>query len=113
MRLSHFFVVVAAAFLATGALADTNVALVNEPSHRNLRKHHHTIEDEERGIKDIPLERLHSLGRRVGVNADDVLNDAAAAMSAMTKTQQKNWMAGLSKLLKAYKKAKAPRITYD
>ncbi|KAK1941995.1 hypothetical protein P3T76_006317 [Phytophthora citrophthora] len=36
MRLSHFFVVVVAAFLATSALADSKVTSGNEPSHRNL-----------------------------------------------------------------------------
>ncbi|KAG1692501.1 hypothetical protein DVH05_025253 [Phytophthora capsici] len=64
MRLSHFFVVVAAAFLATGAIADS------EPNHRNLRKHHDTLVDEERGIpkildQNIPIERLNSLLKKM------------------------------------------------
>ncbi|KAK1931530.1 hypothetical protein P3T76_012859 [Phytophthora citrophthora] len=77
--------------------------------------HHHTadVEDEECGIKDIPLERLHSLGRRVGVNADDILENAGKAMSSMTKSQAKEWMAGLNRLKSIYKKAKSPCINYN
>ncbi|KAG1712495.1 hypothetical protein DVH05_000238 [Phytophthora capsici] len=65
MRLFHFFVVVAAAFLATGAVADS------EPNHRNLRKHHDTLVDEERGIpkilneENISIKRLNSLLKKM------------------------------------------------
>ncbi|KAK1941990.1 hypothetical protein P3T76_006312 [Phytophthora citrophthora] len=113
MRLSRFFVVVAAAFLATGVLADSNVSSVNEPSHRNLRKHHHAVEDEERsGLEKIPPNELKTLAKSVGLKLKDVTDDAAAAvaLSNMSPSQLKAWQKGLHQLKKAYKTVQYGRI---
>ncbi|KAK1941960.1 hypothetical protein P3T76_006282 [Phytophthora citrophthora] len=111
MRISHFFVVVAAAFLATSALADSNVASVSEPSHRNLRKHHHAVEDEERsGLESLPRKELKALAKSVGVKLKDVTGDAAAALRKISPAQLKEWQDGLYQLKKAQKGVQYGRI---
>ncbi|KAK1941965.1 hypothetical protein P3T76_006287 [Phytophthora citrophthora] len=111
MRISHFFVVVAAAFLATSALADSNVASVSEPSHRNLRKHHHAVEDEERaGLENLPRSKLKTLAESVGLTLDDVFGNAAAALNKMSTSKLQEWQDGLYQLKKAQKGVQRGRI---
>ncbi|KUF80204.1 hypothetical protein AM588_10000172 [Phytophthora nicotianae] len=99
MRLSFVFVAIVATLLVTSeALADSNYA-----DRRLLRTHYTTsAESEERGIKDIPLERLNSLGKKLGIDVQRATTDAAyfrrISPEVMKKYQKK-----LNKLIQIYR----------
>ncbi|KAF4133048.1 hypothetical protein GN958_ATG17804 [Phytophthora infestans] len=94
MRLSTFFVVIAATLVATSAA-------LTAPN-----------QSEEKGISNIPLERLNSLTRKIDVDVPRIaLRNDITYFNGLTKADREKYTEGLSKLLKRYKTAKDPRIT--
>ncbi|ETL49120.1 hypothetical protein L916_01342, partial [Phytophthora nicotianae] len=96
MRLSFVFVAIVATVLVTSeALADAD--------RRLLRTHYTTsAASEERGIKDIPTERLNALGKKLGIDVQRATTDAAyyrrISPEVMKKYQKK-----LNKLIQIYR----------
>ncbi|ETP53739.1 hypothetical protein F442_01379, partial [Phytophthora nicotianae P10297] len=99
MRLSFVFVAIVATLLVTSeALADSNYA-----DRRLLRTHYTTsAESEERGIKDIPTERLNALGKKLGIDVQRATTDTVyfrrISPEVMKKYQKK-----LNKLIQIYR----------
>ncbi|EEY60429.1 secreted RxLR effector peptide protein, putative [Phytophthora infestans T30-4] len=109
MRLSSFFVVIAATFVATSAA----LTAPNQVDQRLLRTHHApTPESEERGIRNIPLKRLNSLTRKIDVDVPRIaVRNDITYFNGLSNAARERYTEGLSKLLKRFRTAKASRIT--